>query len=169
MLSHRGDLMRIGIGYDVHALVADRPLILGGVQIPAPAGLAGHSDADVLLHAIIDALLGAAGLGDIGRLFPDTDDQFKDVSSVTLLRRVAQLLTERGWQVGNVDATIAAERPKLSPHVPDMVRCISETLDIPSGAVSVKATTSEGLGFVGTGAGMAAHAVAMLYRRASNT
>lgn len=168
-LSHMSNLLRVGIGYDVHALAADRPLILGGVHIPAPSGLAGHSDADVLLHAIMDALLGAAGLGDIGRLFPDTDARFKDVSSVTLLQRVAQLLTERGWQVGNVDATIAAERPKLAPHVPDMVRCISETLAIPIGAVNVKATTSEGLGFVGTGEGMAAHAVATLYRGAAST
>lgn len=164
-LGHTTGGLRVGIGYDVHALAADRPLMLGGVHIPAHAGLAGHSDADVLLHAIMDALLGAAGLGDIGRLFPDTDARFKDVSSVTLLRQVAQLLNERGWHVGNVDATVAAERPKLAPHVPAMVQCIAETLGVSAAAVNVKATTSEGLGFVGAGEGMAAHAVATLYRR----
>lgn len=162
---HNAPTLRVGIGYDVHQLVEGRPLILGGVNIPAEVGLAGHSDADVLTHAVIDALLGAAALGDIGRLFPDSSERFKDISSVSLLADVVGMLSERGWNVGNVDVTVAAERPKLAPFVPEMVERLSATLGVLSAAVSVKATTSEGLGFVGTGEGMAAHAVASLYRR----
>lgn len=160
-----GPTVRVGYGYDVHAFAEGRPLILGGVEIPADRGLLGHSDADVLLHAIADALLGAAGLGDIGRHFPDDDPSYKDASSVKLLAHVHRLLTERGWRIGNVDATVVAETPRLSPYVADMVHCISETLDIGSEAVNVKATTSEKLGFVGAGQGIAAHAAVTLYGR----
>lgn len=156
--------MRVGIGYDVHKLVEGRPLVLGGVVVPSPVGLMGHSDADVLLHALMDAMLGGAGLGDIGRHFPDTDPRFKDVSSVVLMERVVELLKDHGWRVGNVDVTVAAERPKLAPHVPAMVEKIARTLQVPDHVVNVKATTSEGLGFVGTGEGMAAHAIALLLR-----
>lgn len=160
-----GRAVRIGYGYDVHALADGRRLVLGGVEIPAERGLLGHSDADVLLHAIADALLGAAGKGDIGRHFPDTDPAYKDASSVMLLKRVHTLLTEEGWRVGNVDATLVAEAPRLGPYIPDMIKCISETLDVPPASVNVKATTSEGLGFVGAGHGVAAHAVVTLYGR----
>lgn len=163
-MGHMQMAMRIGIGYDVHKLVPGRRLILGGVNVPSPMGLAGHSDADVLVHAIMDALLGAAALGDIGRLFPDTEPRFKDADSMKLLAEVVTLLAEAGWGIGNVDATLAAERPKLSPYVPAMVQRLAATLAVDDGAVNVKATTSEGLGFVGTGQGMAAHAVALLYR-----
>lgn len=155
--------VRVGYGYDVHAFAAGRRLVLGGVEIPAERGLLGHSDADALLHAVADALLGAAGLGDIGRHFPDTDPAYKDASSVMLLQRVHGLLKKAGWRVGNVDATVVAEAPKLAPYIPDMVRCISETLEIPPTAVNVKATTSEKLGFVGAGQGVAVHAVATIY------
>src|SRR5690606_15761177 len=147
--------VRVGYGYDVHAFAAGRRLVLGGVEIPAERGLLGHSDAD--------ALLGAAGLGDIGRHFPDTDPAYKDASSVMLLQRVHGLLKKAGWRVGNVDATVVAEAPKLAPYIPDMVRCISETPEIPPTAVNVKATTSEKLGFVGAGQGVAVHAVATIY------
>lgn len=156
--------MRVGIGYDVHKLSAERPLVLGGVHVPSPVGLAGHSDADVLLHALMDALLGAAALGDIGRLFPDTDPRFKDADSVVLLEEVVHMLADEGWRIGNVDATVAAERPKLAAYVPQMVERIAQALGTEETAVNVKATTSEGLGFVGEGRGMAAHAVALLYR-----
>lgn len=155
--------VRVGYGYDVHALAEGRRLVIGGVDIPAERGLLGHSDADVLLHAIADALLGAAGLGDIGRHFPDHDPAYKDISSVKLLRHVHRLLTESGWRVGNVDATVVAESPKLSPYISDMVQCISETLHVSPQAVNVKATTSEKLGFVGAGEGIAAHAVVTVY------
>lgn len=155
--------VRVGYGYDVHRLSAGRRLVIGGVEIPYERGLLGHSDADVLLHAIADALLGAAGLGDIGRHFPDTDPAYKDISSVKLLGRVGVLLAEAGWRVGNVDATVIAEAPRLAPYIPAMVRCISETLAVEAEAVNIKATTSEKLGFVGAGEGIAAHAVATLY------
>lgn len=160
--------MRVGIGYDVHAFADDRPLILGGVDIPADRGLLGHSDADVLLHAIMDALLGAAGMGDIGRHFPDNDPAFKDASSLDLLRDVHERLTAAGWTVGNVDATVVAETPRLTPHVPAMVENISAILSIGPERVNVKATTSEGLGFVGAREGIAAHAAVTLYGRSES-
>ena len=153
---------RIGHGYDVHRLVPERKLILGGVEIPYDRGLLGHSDADVLLHAVMDALLGAAALPDIGRQFPDSDPRYAGADSRDLLRQVAGLLREQGWQVANVDATVIAQAPKLAPHIPEMVQHIARDLDIAGNQVNVKATTEEGLGFTGTGQGMAAHAVALL-------
>lgn len=154
--------LRIGHGYDVHRLVPGRKLILGGVDIPWEMGLDGHSDADVLLHAVMDALLGAAAMGDIGALFPDNDDAFLGISSLTLLHRVAEKLTEHGWQVVNVDATLIAQRPKVGPYRDAMRSNIAEALQIDLSQVSVKATTEEHLGFTGDGSGMAAHAVALL-------
>ena len=154
--------LRIGHGYDVHRLVPGRKLILGGVTIPWELGLDGHSDADVLLHAVMDALLGAAAMGDIGALFPDSDDAFLGISSLTLLRRVAEKLAEHGWQVVNVDATLIAQRPKVGPYRDAMRQNIAEALQIDLSQVSVKATTEEHLGFTGDGSGMAAHAVALL-------
>ena len=153
---------RVGQGYDVHRLAAGRKLILGGVEVPFDKGLLGHSDADVLVHAVMDALVGAAGLGDIGRCFPDTDAAFKDISSLYLLGEVRQLLTERGWKVVNVDATVVAQAPKLLPYREDMIKNIAETLGIPTADINVKATTEEGLGFTGTGDGMAAYAVCLI-------
>ena len=157
--------MRIGHGYDVHRLVKDRKLILGGVEVPYEMGLLGHSDADVLTHAVMDALLGAAGLGDIGKHFPDHDPAYAGADSLVLLDHVAGLLRARGWRVGNVDSTILAQRPKLAPYIPAMRQRIAAALGIDSGQVSVKATTEEGLGFTGKGLGMAAHAVALLEQR----
>ena len=151
--------MRIGIGYDVHRLVEGRKLIMGGVEVPHTVGLDGHSDADVLLHVIKDALLGAAALGDIGRHFPDTDMQYKGVSSLKLLARVRELLTEKGFQTHNIDATIMAEKPKLAPYIPQMSATIATTLGISIDQVNIKATTSEGLGFIGRQEGIAAQAV----------
>lgn len=153
---------RIGHGYDVHRLVPGRKLILGGVEVPFDRGLLGHSDADVLTHAVMDALLGAAGLGDIGKLFPDSDPAYAGISSLLLLDRVAQRLREAGWQVGNVDATILAQQPKLAPHIPKMRQNLARHLGILQEQVNVKATTEEGLGFTGAGQGMAAHAVCLL-------
>lgn len=153
---------RSGTGYDVHRLVDDRPLILGGVNIPFNKGLLGHSDADVLIHAIIDALLGAAALGDIGRHFPDIDDSYKDISSMRLLREVNNLLESGGYVIGNIDATIIAEYPKLAPYIWPMRRCIASVLGLNIGQVNVKATTTEGLGFAGRQEGIAAHAVASI-------
>lgn len=153
---------RIGHGYDVHRLVPDRKLILGGVEIPFERGLLGHSDADVLLHAIADALLGAAALGDIGCLFPDTDPQYAGADSLELLREVAVRVREAGFSVCNVDATVLMQKPKLRPFIDDMRRNIAGALDIPVSAVSVKATTEEGLGFTGTGEGVAAHCVCLI-------
>ena len=138
--------MRIGMGYDVHRLVEDRKLILGGVEIPYEKGLLGHSDADCLTHAVMDALLGAAAMGDIGKHFPDTDEKYKGADSIELLRVVKSMLEEKGYKVGNVDATIIAQRPKMAPHIPEMIRIISEALEIDSGRVNIKATTEEGLG-----------------------
>jgi 2-C-methyl-D-erythritol 2,4-cyclodiphosphate synthase len=157
-------MARIGTGYDVHRLVADRKLMIGGVDIPFEKGLSGHSDADVLLHAICDALLGAAGLGDIGRHFPDTAPIYKDISSLMLLEEVRRLLAEAGFRVNNVDATIVAEKPKMAPHIPAMIKNISEAIkvDHAAGVVNVKATTTEGLGFAGRGEGIAAYAVALI-------
>ena len=156
---------RIGQGYDVHALVAGRRLVIGGVEIAHDMGLLGHSDADVLLHAICDALLGAAALGDIGRHFPDTDPRFKDADSRELLRQVAKLLAARGLAVGNVDATIVAQAPRMAPHIPAMVANIAADLGTDASRVNVKATTTEGLGFAGRGEGIAAQAVCLLVAR----
>lgn len=156
--------VRIGHGFDVHALVEGRKLIIGGVDIPYERGLAGHSDADVLLHAICDALLGAAGLGDIGRHFPDTSLEFKGIDSRILLRRVAEQLKERAWQVGNVDATIIAQVPKMAPHISRMTAHIADDLGIAIDRVNVKATTTEKLGFTGRGEGIAAEAVCLIAR-----
>lgn len=154
--------LRIGHGYDVHKLVTGRPLILGGVTIPHETGLLGHSDADVLLHAIMDALLGAAALGDIGKLFPDSDAAYENISSLTLLSRVADKLAENGWCVVNLDATVLAQAPKLAPHREAMRANIADALKIDVSRVSVKATTEERLGFTGEKLGIAAHAVALL-------
>ncbi|TCS71558.1 2-C-methyl-D-erythritol 2,4-cyclodiphosphate synthase [Sulfuritortus calidifontis] len=153
---------RIGHGFDVHAFAAGRKLIIGGVEIPHDKGLAGHSDADVLLHAICDALLGAAGLGDIGRHFPDSDPQYKGIDSRKLLRHVVALVNGRGWRVGNVDATIIAQAPKLAPHIPAMQAHIADDLGVAIEVVNVKATTTEKLGFTGRGEGIAAEAVCLL-------
>lgn len=152
-------MMRIGTGYDVHRLSGGRKLIIGGVEIPAEEGLLGHSDADVLLHAICDSLLGAAGLGDIGRHFPDTLPKYKDISSLLLLAEVRRLVSEAGFRVNNIDATIVAERPRMSPHIPAMVANIASAVSVDRALVNVKATTTEGLGFTGRGEGMAAYAV----------
>jgi 2-C-methyl-D-erythritol 2,4-cyclodiphosphate synthase len=151
--------MRIGTGYDVHRLIKGRKLMLGGVDIPYELGLLGHSDADVLLHAICDALLGAAGLGDIGRHFPDTAPEYRGISSLTLLAEVQRLLAEGGFRVNNIDATIVAERPKMAPHITAMVANIASTVKVDQSAVNVKATSTEGLGFAGRGVGIAAYAV----------
>jgi 2-C-methyl-D-erythritol 2,4-cyclodiphosphate synthase len=155
-------MARIGTGYDVHRLVAGRKLIIGGVDIPFEKGLSGHSDADVLLHAICDALLGAAGLGDIGRHFPDTAPIYKDISSLMLLEEVRRQLAEAGYRVNNVDATIVAEKPKMAPHIPAMVTNIAAAIKVDRSTINVKATTTEGLGFAGRGEGMAAYAVALI-------
>lgn len=154
--------MRVGHGYDVHRLEEGRRLTLGGVELDHTMGLAGHSDADVLLHAIIDALLGAAALGDIGRHFPDDAARWKDADSRELLAAVARMVDEAGYRVCNIDATVIAERPRLRPYVDEMRAVIAEILGLEGARVSVKATTSEGIGFVGTGLGMAAHAVCLL-------
>lgn len=154
--------MRIGHGYDVHRLVEDRKLILGGVEIPYEKGLLGHSDADVLLHAVMDAVLGAAALGDIGRHFPDTDPAYRGADSLALTRAVAALIHEHGYTVGNIDATILCQKPKLAPYIEEMRRNIAAAFGVAADAVSVKATTEEHLGFTGEGLGIAAHAVALL-------
>ena len=156
--------VRIGHGYDVHRLVPQRALILGGVTVPFEKGLLGHSDADVLLHAICDALLGALALGDIGKHFPDNDDRFKDIDSRVLLFKTAELIREKGWQIGNIDATVVAQAPRLSPYIEEMRENIATVLNIPLDTVSVKATTEEHLGFTGGGLGIAAHAVCLLFR-----
>jgi 2-C-methyl-D-erythritol 2,4-cyclodiphosphate synthase len=155
-------MIRIGTGYDVHRLEAGRKLMIGGVDIPFEKGLLGHSDADVLLHAICDALLGAAGLGDIGRHFPDTAPKYKDISSLMLLEEVQRLLGEAGYGVSNLDATIVAEKPKLASHITAMVANIASAVKVDRSAINVKATTTEGLGFTGSGEGMAAYAVALI-------
>ena len=154
--------MRIGHGYDVHRLVSGRDLILGGVNIPYEKGLDGHSDADVLVHAVMDALLGAAGMGDIGRHFPDTDPQYKGINSMKLLAHVAGLLQTAGYHVGNIDVTMIAQRPKLKDHIPQMQKNIAETLSIETDQINIKATTEEHLGFTGDGSGMSCHAVCLL-------
>lgn len=154
--------IRIGHGYDVHRLVAGRKLILGGVEVPFDRGLLGHSDADVLTHAVMDALLGAAALGDIGRLFPDSDPTYAGADSLVLLDHVIKRLGERGCRVGNVDATVIAQQPRLAELIPQMVQNLARRMGIPADRVNIKATTEEGLGFSGSGDGVAAHAVALI-------
>lgn len=155
-------MVRIGFGYDVHRLTEGRKLILAGVEVPFSKGLAGHSDADVIIHALMDALLGAAALGDIGKHFPDTDEKYRGISSMLLLKEVRNLLNKEGYTVVNVDCTLVAERPKIAPYIEEMRQNIADTLTISISGVNVKATTTEGLGFTGTGEGMAAYAVASL-------
>ena len=154
--------MRVGMGYDVHRLTEGRKLILGGVNVPYEKGLLGHSDADVLVHAIMDALLGAAALGDIGKHFPDTDERYKGADSIELLRHVKGLLDEKQYVISNIDATVIAQRPKLAAFIPDMVTTIAEALSLSENQVNIKATTEEGLGFTGTGEGISSHAVCLL-------
>ena len=154
--------MRIGHGYDVHPLVAGRDLVLGGVKIPHAKGLRGHSDADVLIHAICDACLGAAGLGDLGKHFPDTDAQYKNIDSRVLLRKVKDALASRGWKIANVDSTLVVQAPRLAPHIPQMIQNIAADLGIAPDCVNVKATTTEKLGFAGREEGIAAHAVVLV-------
>jgi len=154
--------LRIGMGYDVHKLVKDRDLILGGVNIPHHTGLLGHSDADVLIHAIMDALLGAAALGDIGKHFPDTDAKYKGVSSISLLKQVGSLVKEKKYIIENIDATIIAQSPKMAPHIPTMVKNIASALELPIDKVNIKATTEEGLGFTGLCQGISSNAICLL-------
>ena len=156
--------MRIGHGYDVHRLVKGRKLILGGVEIPFEKGLDGHSDADVLVHAVMDALLGAAALGDIGKLFPDNDERYLGADSIGLLKTVRTVLEEHGWKLSNLDATVIAQRPKLAPYIDTMRKRIADALETDAENVSVKATTEERLGFTGNGEGIAAHAVCLIER-----
>lgn len=155
-------MTRIGIGYDVHRLVAGRPLWLGGIRIPHTMGLDGHSDADVLIHAICDALLGAAALGDIGKHFPDNDNQYKNIDSKILLRRCGELLRERGYRINNIDSIVCAQQPKLAPHIEAMRSTLAEVLQMPIDCVSVKATTTERLGFEGREEGISAHAAVLI-------
>lgn len=157
-------MMRIGQGYDVHALVPGRPFILGGVTIPSPVGLLGHSDADVLLHAITDALIGAAALGDIGRHFPDTDPRYRGADSRVLLRDALALVRAAGWRVGNIDSTVIAQQPKLAPYIPAMLRNLAEDLQVEPDQVNIKAKTNERLGFEGRSEGVVAQAVVLLLR-----
>ena len=157
--------IRIGHGYDVHRLTEGRPLILGGIHIPYERGLLGHSDADVLAHAVMDALLGAAALGDIGGLFPDSDERWRGADSLRLLEQVTALLAENGLEIGNVDATVLAQAPRLAPHIPEMRQKLAAAMGVDASQVSVKATTEEHLGFTGAGEGMACHAVALLSRK----
>lgn len=154
--------MRVGMGYDVHRLVENRDLIIGGVKIPYEKGLLGHSDADVLLHAIMDALLGAAALGDIGKHFPDSDPEYKGADSLVLLKRVGELLSEEGYVIENIDSIIIAQKPKMAPHIEQMRKNIADTLGLDISRVNVKATTEEGLGFTGTGEGISSQAVALI-------
>lgn len=154
--------MRVGTGYDSHRFDPDRPLVIGGVSIPDHAGLTGHSDGDAVAHAVIDAVLGAAGAGDVGRHFPPTDDRWKGADSIDLLRRAAQVLEERGFRAVNVDVTVVCETPKIGPHAVAMGGCLSEALGIPADAVSVKGKTNEGMGWIGRGEGVAVHAVALV-------
>ena len=158
-------MLRIGHGYDVHRLVENRKLILGGVEIPYELGLLGHSDADVLVHAIMDAMLGALALGDIGKHFPDNDMSFKDIDSMVLLKKVTELISEKGYRLSNLDATISAEKPKLAKHIPLMRERIAEVIGTDVENISVKATTEEKLGFTGEGLGISAHAVCLLEKK----
>ena len=157
--------MRVGHGYDVHRLVEDRKLILGGIEIPYEKGLLGHSDADVLTHAVMDALLGAAALGDIGKHFPDTDERYKGADSIKLMEHVVRFLDEKGYYVENIDCTIIAQRPKLASYIPQMKECLAKTAGIDADCVNVKATTEEKLGFTGEGLGIACHAVALIEKK----
>lgn len=157
--------IRIGHGYDVHRLVEGRDLILGGVKIPYDKGLLGHSDADVLIHAILDSLLGALGLGDIGRHFPDNDDAYKGISSMLLAEKIASLIQSNGYEIGNIDATVIAQRPKLSPYVSLMTENIASVFSVDKSKINIKATTEEGLGFTGTGEGISAHAVSIVVKK----
>lgn len=154
--------MRIGMGYDVHRLVEDRKLIIGGVEIPHTLGLLGHSDADVLLHAIMDSLLGAAALGDIGKHFPDSDYKYKGISSLSLLAHVEQLLCQKGYSIINIDATIIAQKPKMAPYIPEMINNVAKTLKIDADKVNIKATTEEGLGFTGKEEGIASQSICLI-------
>ena len=159
--------IRTGFGYDVHKLVEDRDLILGGVKIPYSLGLLGHSDADVLLHAIMDSLLGAAALGDIGKHFPDSDHRYKGISSIELLKHVGSLLKENNWLIENIDSTIIAQKPKMAPHIENMRKNISEALNINIDQINVKATTEEGLGFTGEGKGISSQSICLLTKKSS--
>lgn len=154
--------MRIGMGYDVHKLVKNKKLILGGVEIPFKLGLLGHSDADVLLHAICDSLLGAAALGDIGKHFPDTDEKYKGISSLLLLEYIGNLIYKKGYTIENIDATIIAQKPKMAPYIPTMIKNISKSLNISENQVNIKATTEEGLGFTGKSEGISAQSICLL-------
>jgi 2-C-methyl-D-erythritol 2,4-cyclodiphosphate synthase len=155
---------RIGFGYDLHRLVDGRKLILGGVEVPSPKGLLGHSDADVLIHAICDALLGAAGMRDIGYHFPDTDPEYKNIDSKKLLLRVRELIRNKGWHIVNIDSTLVLQSPRISPYIEEMQLALAQMLDVEQGKISIKATTNEGLGYIGTGEGAAAYAVALIKR-----
>ena len=157
--------MRIGFGYDVHRLATERLLVLGGVTVPYELGLVGHSDADVLVHAMMDALLGAAAAGDIGRHFPDHDPQYKGVSSLLLLAKVSEIIADKGYQVGNIDSVIVAQKPKLAAYIPEMTEKVAAVLQVSPDQVNIKATTTEGLGFTGTGEGIASYAVVLLHKR----
>jgi 2-C-methyl-D-erythritol 2,4-cyclodiphosphate synthase len=154
--------MRIGMGYDVHKLVEERKLIIGGVEIPHEKGLLGHSDADVLLHAVMDSLLGAAALGDIGKHFPDTDERYKGISSILLLKEVGKLVKEKGFEIENIDSTIIAQKPKMAPHIISMARNIAEALEVSVDKINVKATTEEGLGFTGRCEGISSQSICLL-------
>ena len=158
--------MRIGFGFDVHQLKEDHPFWLGGIHIPHTKGAFGHSDADVLIHAICDALLGAAALGDIGKHFPDTSTEFKNIDSKILLRRVRDLIDSKGWQIGNIDATLCLERPKIAGHIPAMLESLCGVLEIPASDLSIKATTNEKMGYVGREEGVTSYAVALLLKKA---
>lgn len=157
--------MRIGMGYDVHKLVEDRKLIIGGIEIPHINGLLGHSDADVLIHAIMDSLLGAAALGDIGKHFPDTNPKYKGISSLLLLREVRELLAEEGYKVVNIDATIIAQKPKMAPHIPSMIKKIANALKIDENRINIKATTEEGLGFTGSCEGISSQSICLITKK----
>lgn len=157
--------MRIGMGYDVHRLVEDRKLIIGGIEIPHIKGLLGHSDADVLIHAIMDSLLGASALGDIGKHFPDTSAKYKGISSLLLLKKVGELLSEEGYKIVNIDATIIAEKPKMAPHIPSMLKKVANALGIDENRINIKATTEEGLGFTGSGEGIASQSICLITKK----
>lgn len=157
--------MRIGFGYDVHQLVEDRKLIIGGIEIPFEKGLLGHSDADVLVHAIMDSILGALALGDIGKHFPDTDNEYKDISSIELLSRVYNMMYESGYTIGNIDATIVAQRPKIAPYIGAMRKMVSDTLHVSIDDINIKATTTEWLGFVGREEGISSYSVCIINKR----
>lgn len=157
--------MRVGMGYDVHRLVEDRKLIIGGIEIPHIKGLLGHSDADVLIHAIMDSLLGAAALGDIGKHFPDTNPKYKGISSLLLLKEVGEILTEEGYKIVNIDATIIAQKPKMAPHIPSMIKKVANALGIYENRINIKATTEEGLGFTGSCEGISSQSICLITKK----